>query len=55
LDDCKEGLIPKKELREAVKKVAKENDIEMDDKTLSKIVDDIYKKDNGAKQSTISR
>jgi len=55
LDESKEGLIPKMEFKEAVKKVVLENEVEMDDKTLTKLIDEIYKDGNGIKQSKISR
>ena len=55
LDDSKSGLIPKKELQEAIAKVADENNLDIDKAELKKLVDQIYQQDDGSKASKISR
>jgi len=42
LDESKNGLISQKELKEAVRKVAEENEIEIDDQELIELVEAVY-------------
>ena len=55
LDDSKSGLIPQKELKEAVIKVANENNLDVDNQTLTEMVDAVYMNDDGTKANKMSR
>lgn len=55
LTDCNNGLITKNELRKAIKEVASQNNVDLDNKDLSKIVDAAYTNTDGTLSSSVSR
>ena len=56
LDESKSGLIPKRELKQAVRQVAEDNDLELDNATLNQLVDSVYASgEDGAKARQLSR
>ena len=56
LDESKSGLIPKRELKQAVRQVAEDNDLELDNATLNQLVDSGYASgEDGAKARQLSR
>ena len=42
LDDNKNGLIPKKEVQEAVKKIVFQNNLDIENEALTQIIDSLY-------------
>ena len=48
LDESKNGLIDQKELKQAVRKIANDNDIVIDNEQLVQMVEAVYMNDDGA-------
>jgi len=55
LDQSKSGLILQKELKEAVLKVVRDNELEIDEQGLQDLVEAVYIDDNGEERTKISR
>lgn len=55
LDESRNGLIEEKELKEAMKKVAGESNLNIEEKALDDIIKAIYTNDDGIKANQLSR